>query len=165
VIKHFPGLGSATANTDKTHVDVTRTWSEAELEPFETLISTGLPDAVMSGHMVNDRFDPGVPASLSFPTIDGLLRRRLGWDGVVVTDDLGAEAIATRYTRDEAVALALVAGNDLLLFANQTIHVPDLAAELVERGLGLVMSGRIGEARIDQSIERLDVLTFGTAIE
>jgi beta-N-acetylhexosaminidase len=137
----------------------------AALEPFETLISAGLPDAVMSGHMVNDRFDPGAPASLSFATVDGLLRRRLGWDGVVVTDDLGAEAIATRYMREEAVALALEAGNDILLFANQTIYVPDLAAELVESVLDLVISGRITEARLDQSIERLDVLSFGTAIE
>ena len=58
-IKHFPGLGSASANTDLDRVDVTRTWSEAELEPFETLISLRLPDAVMTGHIVNDTIDPG----------------------------------------------------------------------------------------------------------
>ena len=164
-IKHFPGLGSASANTDLEHVDVTRTWMEAELEPFETLIAAGLPDAVMTGHIVNDRLDPGVPASLSVATVEGLLRRRLGWTGAVVTDDLGAEAIATRYSREDAVALALEAGNDLLLFANQTIHVPDLATELVETILALVESGRITEARIDQSIERIDVLAVGSAIE
>jgi beta-N-acetylhexosaminidase len=164
-IKHFPGLGSASANTDLANVDVTRTWTEAELEPFETLIAAGLPDAVMSGHMVNDKLDPGVPASLSFGTVDGLLRGRLGWEGAVITDDLGAEAIASRYTREEAVALALEAGNDLLLFANQTVYVPDLATELVETILELVTTGRISEARIDQSIERIDVLAVGTAIE
>jgi beta-N-acetylhexosaminidase len=164
-IKHFPGLGSASANTDLANVDVTRTWTEAELEPFETLIAAGLPDAVMSGHMVNDKLDPGVPASLSFGTVDGLLRGRLGWEGAVITDDLGAEAIASRYTREEAVALALEAGNDLLLFANQTVYVPDLATELVETILELVTAGRISEARIDQSIERIDVLAVGTAIE
>lgn len=164
-IKHFPGLGSASANTDYAHVDVTQTWTEVELEPFETLIAAGLPDAVMTGHIVNDTLDPGVPASLSVATVEGLLRRRLGWAGAVITDDLGAEAIASRYTREDAVALALEAGNDLLLFANQTVYVPDLATELVETILALVASGRISEARIDQSIERLDVLAVGSAIE
>lgn len=164
-IKHFPGLGSASANTDLDQVDVTKTWTEAELEPFETLISAGLPDAVMTGHMVNDTLDPGVPASLSVATVDGLLRRRLNWQGVVITDDLGAEAIVLRYGREEAIALAIEAGNDILLFANQTIYVPGLAGELVETVLGLVASGRISETRIDQSIERIDVLAVGTAIE
>ena len=164
-IKHFPGLGSASANTDLESVDVTNTWTEEELVPYEILIAAGLPDAVMSGHIVNDALDPGVPASLSVETIEGVLRGRLGWTGAVITDDLGAEAIATRYERDEAVALALEAGNDLLLFANQTIYVPDLAEQLVATILDLVASGRITEGRIDESIERLDVLVFGAAIE
>jgi beta-N-acetylhexosaminidase len=164
-IKHFPGLGSASANTDLDAVDVTDTWTEAELEPYETLIGAGVPDAVMTGHMVNDQLDPGMPASLSQPTVEGVLRERLGWTGAVITDDLGAEAIAGRYDRDEAVALALEAGNDLLLFANQTVHVPDLAAQLVETIAGLVASGRISEARIDESVERVEVLAVGSAIE
>lgn len=164
-IKHFPGLGSASANTDFERADVTATWSEAELEPFETLIGLGLPDAVMTGHIINDTIDPGVPASLSVASIDGLLRARLGWTGAVMTDDLGAEAIAAHYARDEAVALALEAGNDLLLFANQTTYVPNLALELVESIAAFVASGRITEARIDASVERLDLLAVGSAIE
>jgi beta-N-acetylhexosaminidase len=164
-IKHFPGLGSATANTDFDHVDVTRTWTAAELVPYRSLIAAGLPDAVMTGHIVNDALDPGVPASLSVATIGGLLRGQLGWTGVVLTDDLGAEAIAGRYKRAEAVALALEAGNDLLLFANQTVYVADLASELVDTIVRLVTSGRIEEARLDASIERLDLLAVGHAIE
>lgn len=164
-IKHFPGLGSATANTDFDNVDVTRTWTEAELEPFEVLIADGVTDAVMTGHIVNDTIDPGIPASLSKATVDGLLRRRLGWEGAVVTDDLGAVAIASRFTRDEAVAMALEAGNDLLLFANQNAFASNLAAEIVETIVGLITSGRIAEARIDQSIERLEVLAIGSVIE
>lgn len=164
-IKHFPGLGGASASTDRQYVDVTDTWTEEELLPYEVLIAAGLPDAVMTGHMVNDALDPGVPASLSAETIEGLLRGRLGWTGAVITDDLGAEAIATRYPRAEAVALALEAGNDLLLFANQTIYVPDLAEQLVEEILALVESGRVTEGRIDESIERLDLLVSGEAIE
>jgi beta-N-acetylhexosaminidase len=164
-IKHFPGLGSATANTDFDHVDVTRTWTDAELVPYGVLIAGGLPDAIMTGHVVNDTIDPGIAASLSVETIEGLLRGRLGWTGAVMTDDLGAVAIASRYTQAEAVALALEAGNDLLLFANQVAYVPDLATELVETIVSLVDSGRISEQRIDESIDRLDVLAFGAAIE
>jgi beta-N-acetylhexosaminidase len=164
-IKHFPGLGSATANTDFDHVDVTKTWTDAELDPYRALIAAGRPDAVMSGHIVNDTIDPDVPASLSAATIDGLLRQQLGWSGAVVTDDLGAEAIVGRYERREAVALAIEAGNDLLLFANQTIYVPDLAANVIELVVGHVETGRIAESRIDESIERIDRLVAGNAIE
>ena len=119
----------------------------------------------MTGHIVNDTLDQGVPASLSPATVEGLLRGRLGWTGVVITDDLGAVAIASRYAREDAVARALEAGNDLLLFANQTAYAPDLAKEVVETILGLVASGRITEARIDASIERLDILAAGAVIE
>ena len=164
-IKHFPGLGSAATNTDFDHADVSATWTEAELEPYETLIQAGLPDAVMVGHMVNDRFDPGVPASLSVATIDGLLRGQLGWDGAVITDDLGAEAIAATYSQEDAVALALEAGNDLLLFANQAEFVADLAPNLIERIARLVETGRIAESRIDEAIDRLDLLSLGSVIE
>jgi beta-N-acetylhexosaminidase len=164
-IKHFPGLGSASANTDFDHADVTDTWIEAELEPYQRLIADGLPDAVMTGHMINDRFDPGVPASLSTATVDGLLRGQLGWDGAVVTDDLGAEAISAAYTQEEAVALALEAGNDLLLFANQAEFVRDLAPTLIETVARLVESGRIPESRLDDAVDRLDLLSLGSAIE
>ena len=164
-IKHFPGLGSASANTDFDRVDVTSTWTETELEPFETLIAAGVPDAVMTGHIVNDHLDPGVPASLSKRTVQGLLRDQLGWTGVVITDDLDAVAIVDRYGRDEAVRLAVEAGNDLLLFANQREYVPDLAAQLVETLVELVTSGRISEERVDQSLDRVELLAAGAAIE
>lgn len=160
-IKHFPGLGSAGANTDFAVVDVTKTWTEAELGPFETLIGAGLPDAVMSAHILDRRRDPDAPASLSRVTVDGLLRGRLGWTGAVVTDDLGAVAITSRFTQAEAIARAIEAGNDLLTFANQATYVPDLASRVIDIVFAFVESGRITEARIDQSITRLDALVAG----
>jgi len=87
-----------------------------------------------------------------------MLRSRYGWTGAVLTDDLGAVAITSRYKRADAVARAIEAGNDLLVFANQASYVPDLAARLVDTIEGLVTSGRISEARIDTSIARLDRL-------
>ena len=164
-LKHFPGLGSATANTDFDAVDVTATWTRAELEPFETLIGAQLPDAIMSAHILNRQLDPDLPASLSPATVSGLLRRQLGWGGVVMTDDLGAVAITSQFKRSEAVALAIEAGNDLLLFANQHDYVPELAARLLDEIGGLVASGRIAEARLDESVARLDSLAAGGVVE
>jgi beta-N-acetylhexosaminidase len=158
-VKHFPGLGSAAANTDFAVVDVTKTWTDTELVPYRSLIASGVLDAVMSGNIVNRALDPsGRPASLSPTMIDGLLRSQLGWTGVVVTDDLGAVAITSRYTQKEAVARAIEAGNDLLVFANQAAYDPDLATRLIDTVMALVASGRISETRIDVSIARLDLL-------
>ena len=159
VVKHFPGLGSAAANTDFAVVDVTKTWSAAELKPYRTLISAGVLDAVMSGNIVNRKLDPdGVPASLSAPIIQGSLRGQLGWTGAIVTDDLGAVAITSRYKQADAVARALGAGNDLLVFANQATYTPDLATRLIDTIERLVAAGHVTEARIDASIARLDLL-------
>ena len=125
-IKHFPGEGSATGNTDRGVVDVTATWTEAELEPFRALISADLPSAVMVGGIVNGQLDAEHPAVLSRPTVTGLLRNQLGWSGVVISDDLQAPAVTERYGDGEAIALAIEAGVDLLLFANQQVYDPDI---------------------------------------
>ncbi len=157
-LKHFPGLGSATANTDFGVADVTATWTPAELDPYRVLIATGLVDMVMAAHVVNGQLDPNAPASLSVATITGLLRDQLGWDGVVVTDDLQAGAITDAFGADEAVALAIEAGCDLLLFANQQVYRPARAGEVIDLVERLVRDGTITEARIDASVERLERL-------
>jgi beta-N-acetylhexosaminidase len=116
----------------------------------------------MSGNIVNRTLDPsGRPASLSAAMIDGLLRGTLGWTGAVVTDDLGAVAITSRFTQMEAIARAIEAGNDLLIFANQATYVPDLAARVIDTVVAHIASGRLTEARVDQSLARLDLLTAG----
>lgn len=161
-IKHFPGLGSASVNTDFGVADVTKTWTRGELEPYRSLIGEGLADVVMAGHLVNRTLDPDAPASLSRAVVTDLLRGELGWDGVVVTDDLQAAAITEAFGRDDAIALALEAGNDLLLFANQQRYVPDLTKRVVDLIEGLVTDGRVPETRIDESVARVETL-FGSA--
>ena len=134
--------------------------------PYETLIAAGLPDAIMTGHIVNDTIDPGVPASLSVATVEGLLRGRLGWTGAVITDDLGAEAITSRYTQRRGGGPRPRGGQ-----RPAPVRQPDgLCARprreaRRRRSSGSSTSGRITEARIDESIDRLDVLAFGAAIE
>jgi len=157
-LKHFPGLGSATSNTDFGVADVTSTWTQQELDPYRTLLGQGLVDVIMAGHVVNGQIDPSAPASLSRGTVTDLLRNELGWDGVVITDDLQAGAITDAFGAEDAVALTLDAGNDLLLFANQQVYDPDVVARTIDLIEGFVRDGRIPEARIDRSYARVNAL-------
>lgn len=154
-IKHFPGQGSATGDTHAGVVDVTDVWTDVELEPFAALVGQRLPDAVLTAHIFNGRLDPDHPATLSQPTITGILRQQLGWDGAVISDDMQMGAIRDAYGYEEAVALAIEAGVDILLIANQLVYEPDIAPRTIDIVEGLVRSGRIGEERIDASYRRI----------
>ena len=92
-LKHFPGIGSSTTNTDFGVADVTKTWTRRELEPFQRLIDASTMDLIMAGHVMNGQLDPDHPASLSKAAVTDLLRGEIGWTGPVVTDDLQAAAI------------------------------------------------------------------------
>jgi len=117
--KHFPGLGLATVNTDTTpsSVDASRTELEPGLEPFRAAIAASIP-LVMIANATYPAYDPELPASLSARVVTGLLRRELGYDGVVITDDLGAGALtAAGLDEGEAAVAAVSAGADLALTA------------------------------------------------
>ncbi|RKN51252.1 glycoside hydrolase family 3 [Micromonospora endolithica] len=157
-LKHFPGSGSAAGNTDFEVVDVSSTWQRTELEPFQRLIEAGLGDSIMVAHVLNRQLDPTYPASLSRAVVTDLLRGRLGWQGPVVSDDMQAVAITRRHGSSEAVALGLQAGLDLLVFANQQVYDPDIVNKTLDTVVGLIRSGRLTEARIDQSVARVDTL-------
>jgi beta-N-acetylhexosaminidase len=159
-LKHFPGIGSSTTNTDFGVADVTKTWTRNELEPFRRLIAAGTADLVMAGHVVNGQLDADHPASLSKAVVTDLLRGELGWDGIVVTDDLQAAAITRAFGRDEAILLALAAGNDLLLLANQQAYDPTVVEGVVDVVSRAVASGRLPETRIDDAWGRVQRL-FG----
>jgi beta-N-acetylhexosaminidase len=159
-IKHFPGEGSGTGNTDNGIVDVTATWTPVELEPFRSLVGAGEPDVVMVGHIVNGQLDKDRPASLSKATVTDLLRTDIGWAGPVISDDMQAPAITEAFGMEEAIALALEAGVDLLLFANQQVYDDAIVANTIAIIERLVTSGRISEARIDESVDRVESM-FG----
>lgn len=154
-LKHFPGLGSASTNTDFGVADVTETWRDTELNPYRELLGRGLVDLVMAAHVVNGQIDPSAPASLSHKAVTDLLRGQLGWDGVVVTDDMGAAAITEAFGFEDAIGLALNAGNDLLLFANQAGFDAGLAARVIDVIEALVANGTVAEARIDEAFGRV----------
>jgi beta-N-acetylhexosaminidase len=157
-LKHFPGIGSSTTNTDFGVADVTKTWTRRELEPFQKLIASGTADVIMAGHVVNGQLDRDHPASLSKATVTDLLRGQLGWTGPVVTDDLQAAAIVKAFGFAEAVVLALEAGNDLLLLANQQSYDPRVVAKVIDAVAGAVDTGRLPMSRIDEAYHRVVLL-------
>lgn len=158
-VKHFPGHGSSRDDSHVGFVDVSDTWTKKELKPFETMISKGLCDMVMTAHIFNKNLDPVYPATLSTLTIDGLLRKNLGYDGVVITDDMMMKAISEEYGLETAIEKAVNAGADILLFANNTYTFDtDIAQKSFDVLQSLVRSGRISAARIDLSWRRIRTL-------
>ncbi|MFD0783005.1 glycoside hydrolase family 3 N-terminal domain-containing protein, partial [Micromonospora azadirachtae] len=157
-LKHFPGIGSAAGNTDFEVVDVSSTWKPVELEPFRRLIRAGSADSVLVAHVLNKQLDPNRPASLSPAVVTNLLRGDLGWQGPVVSDDMQAAAITRRHGSTDAVRLALQAGVDLLVFANQQVYDPGVVDKTLDAVVDLVRRGQLSSERIDQSVARVDTL-------
>jgi beta-N-acetylhexosaminidase len=153
--KHFPGHGSAAGDTHLGFVDVTQTWHERELIPFQRLIDAGLCDSVMSAHVFHSGLDAKLPATLSRAVITGRLREQMGFRGVVLSDDLGMGAIASKYGLEEAVIGALNAGVDLVCLGNNLGYDPDLAPKAVAIIEAAVAAGRVPAARIDEGCERV----------
>jgi beta-N-acetylhexosaminidase len=162
VLKHFPGIGSTTTNTDFGIADVSGTWKPIELEPYRQLIASGKADSIMAGHVLNKQLDPSRPASLSPAMVHDVLRGQLGWQGPVVSDDMQAAAITQQYGAAQAAAMALAAGLDLLVYANQQVYDPNVLTQTVDTVVGLVKSGQLTEAQIDQSVARVDTLRPAT---
>lgn len=154
-IKHYPGHGSALTDTHEGFADVTETWSEEELQPYRDLIGRDLPDMVMTAHVYNAGIDPNCPATLSEATVTGILRERLGYQGVVVTDAMDMGAIHDTYDLRESLKLSINAGCDIFLFANNLVYDELIAQKAVGIVKELVESGEISEDRIDESCGRI----------
>jgi beta-N-acetylhexosaminidase len=157
-LKHFPGHGSSTGDTHLGVVHVTDTWSAVELEPFRNVVHDGLADAVLTAHVFNSKLDPEHPATLSVPTITGILRDEIGWDGVVISDDMQMGAIRQAYGSSDALRLAILAGVDILTIAQQQVYEPGIVESTIDLIEGLVTDGSITEARIDESYRRIKAL-------
>lgn len=152
VLKHFPGHGRASGDSHQGPVsappldDLRR----SDLRPYEALLEEQ-PVAVMMGHVdVPGLTEPGRPSSLS-PAAVRLLRDELGFDGLVMTDDLGGMgAVTSRFSLPQASALALAAGVDMVLW-NTADRLPEVMAGIE----AAVMAGTLPESRIDQSVARV----------
>ncbi|MFF3649653.1 glycoside hydrolase family 3 protein [Streptomyces sp. NPDC002181] len=149
--KHFPGHGD-TETDSHVGLPVMRhsraRWEELDEPPFRAAVEAGV-DAVMTAHIVFPALDPsGDPATLSRPIVTGILRERLGFRGVVVTDALDMAGVRQKYGDDRVPVLALKAGCDQLL------NPPDLG--LAHRSvLAAVEAGELTQARIEESVLRI----------
>ncbi len=154
-LKHFPGHGSTLTDSHAKPVDITSTWRPDELEPFRRLTRAGLVDVVMSGHLSHAKLTGGEPATLSKTAIDGVLRRDIGYDGAVMTDDLDMAAIRSRYQLDDAVIRAIAAGNDLILLSNSLTPEPDMPLKIIAAVKDAVVKGRLRASQIESASRRI----------
>lgn len=151
--KHFPGHGSAAGDTHAGLTDITNTYQDYELAPWKTLLKHTSPCAtVMVAHVVNTNIDT-LPASLSKKTIQMI--RDMGFDGVVVSDDMDMGAIVNQYGREKAIEMAINAGNDILVFGNNLTFDRNRGEEVHQTIVKLVNDGKIKRSHIRKSYNRI----------
>lgn len=134
-LKHFPGHGSSIEDSHLALPDISGTWSPAELIPFRKLISVGLADSVMVGHLALQRGPVGnearIPATLSHGIVTRLLREELGYDGLIIADDAEMAAVAHGRDREQVIIGMIRAGIDLVVLANVKAPDPALPDDIV----------------------------------
>jgi beta-N-acetylhexosaminidase len=159
-LKHFPGHGSPLRDSHTGAVDITKTWRESELAPYTCLAHEGMADMIMTGHLSHETLSDGLPASLSRAAIQNLLRGRVGYNGVVITDDLDMRAVRRKFSREESVIRAVAAGNDILLATNDDgdLHLPLTMIMAVQKG---IRDGRIEIGQVEASVRRIEALKAG----
>ena len=147
--KHFPGHGDTASDS---HLDLPvlphdrQRLDQIELPPFQQLIEAGI-DSVMTAHLLLPNLDPEQPATLSPTVLTDLLRRQMGFRGLVVTDALVMEAIAARHGPQEAAVLAFEAGADLILMPADA----DAAIDGLEAAFS---DGRLPMQRLEEALQR-----------
>ena len=160
-LKHFPGHGSSTADSHEGFVDISKSWKEAELIPYKALIGAGLADMVMVGHLYHSGYSGGdlqLPSSLSPQWITGVLRDELGYDGVVISDDLEMGAIREHFSLKDTVTRAVRSGMDVLLFSNTADSRASLGDEIRAVLVAEAEADPAFRARIEQSYARIVAL-------
>ena len=157
VLKHFPGHGSSLADSHQGFVDITKTWDKKELEPYKEFIKNKKVDMIMTAHVYNKNLDYRYPATLSYNVNTKLLRKELGFKGVLITDDLQMYAISKHYDLAKTLSLAINSGVNMLLFANQQAKEIKLK-QIVDTVYSLVLSEKISLQKIINSNKKIDKL-------
>lgn len=157
-LKHFPGHGSSVGDSHMGLVDVTDTWSEKDLKPFEVIIHTMHVPAVMTTAIFQRHIDSENPASLSHIWIEDVLRKQIGFKGVVITDDLQMKGITNLMPLNEAAVKALSAGNDLLLICNTEVYNPNVTHEVIDALKTAISEGKLSVDRVNEAYQRVQAL-------
>lgn len=153
VIKHFPGHGDTAVDSHKELPIVQKSLKDLqglELIPFKKAINQGT-EVVMTGHILLPKIDPTYPASLSEKIIKGILRKQLGYEGIIITDDMTMKAIVNTFEIGEAAVSAVKAGNDIVLVAHDYANVIKAKDAILQA----VKTGEISQQRIDESVNRI----------
>ncbi len=156
-IKHFPGHGSSQDDSHLGLVDVTSTYNkEIELLPYKELIASNKLDMIMTAHVMNTNIDSENPATLSSIFLQDILRNELGYNGIIVSDDMQMGAIVDNFGQEEAIIKAINAGCDLLIFSNNNKeydeNIAEKAVNIIKKALE---ENKISEERINESYNRI----------
>ena len=157
VAKHFPGHGSSKKDSHIGMTDVTDTYKQEELIPYKALQQKGLLDAVMTAHIVNRKVDKHYPATLSSNFLQGILRDQIGFQSVIISDDIEMGAITKYYSFKDALIMAINAGCDIILISNNRLsefdeELPYKVRDIIYQA---VKDGKISEQRIIESSNRI----------
>jgi len=160
VVKHFPGHGSTNADSHLTLPMVKRTRSQMDridLLPFRTVIKKSVP-ALMTAHVHYTTYDPKeeIPATCSYNVIKKLLRKKLGFQGLVIADDMEMSSVRKTLGAENGIRKALAAGVDMFLVAHTKQHQID-AVEYLKQA---VNTGEIHLSRIERSVDRIIAMKY-----
>jgi beta-N-acetylhexosaminidase len=153
--KHFPGHGDTTVDS---HVDLPRLdlpWDallDREVKPFARVVRSRV-DMIMTAHILNSALDPIYPATLSYSTITGLLRKELRFQKLVITDDMTMGALTKNFGEEDMIVLAINAGCDLLLYRSE-----EKGRQAMDAAFKFLASGRISSEQVEAAYARIKEL-------
>jgi beta-N-acetylhexosaminidase len=155
VLKHFPGLGATTTDPHLGMPVLNRSradWEAIDVAPYRTLLASSDVRAIMVSHEMVPAVDSHLPTSLSPAVLTDVLRGELGFDGVVITDDLvSMDAIVARWSVPEASVLAVEAGTDIV----SAMATPTQVQQVKDAIKQAIHDGHLTKARIDASVQRI----------
>jgi beta-N-acetylhexosaminidase len=156
VLKHFPGEGHCTEDSHAALPDISATWSMLDLEPFARLIADNRAKVIMNGHVrVASVEKQPVPVTLSRAATTSLLREKLGFQGVIITDDIDMLSVNAGIERREGVIRAIAAGNDLLMIRNVSSFDEHLAENIANWVHEAISNGILSATSVAESVERV----------
>jgi len=150
--KHFPGHGDTTVDSHLDLPKIEASWEQLlrrELKPFARVIKSRV-DMIMTAHILNSALDPIYPATLSFSTISGLLRKELRYGKLVITDDMTMQAVEKSFGEEDRIALAINAGCDILLYRTE-----EKGRQAMDIAFKFLQSGRITAEQVEASYARI----------
>ncbi len=162
-LKHFPGLGDVGVDPHLGIPHLTRSLADLEQidwQPYQQLIQQGNVHAIMVTHEIVTAVDGSIPSSLSYKLITGILRQQFGFQGVIMTDSLTMAGITAYYTEAQAAALAIEAGDDLLMGAASPNDVAAMLGGIQQA----INAGSITQQRIDDSVRRILLLKYAMGL-